>query len=357
MLFATCRQRKVHVKQPVDIIQNGIHVDTVRLDMDDEWAGMTSIIATFTNGATAIDVNYTFGQPLDVPWECLQNTGTLTLHFTGYVGTEKVMTTMLPDSGWNVIQNGEISEQSQQEATPTLLEQIAAVAQSVRDDADNGVFDGAGVPEGGTAGQFLKKKSGTDYDTEWADTAAPVLSVNGKTGAVELDAYDVDALPNTTVIPAYLHQLSADSSHRTVTDTEKATWNAKQNKLTAGQNITISGNVISASGGGGGTSDHNALSNRDAANQHPMSAISGLEDALTGKQDTIADIATIRSGATLGATAVQPEAGKGLFSGSYNDLTDKPTIPPAVTDAHINSLIDAKLGDLDTAVTMLEGVV
>lgn len=26
-------------------------------------------------------------------------------------------------------------------------------------------------------------------------------------------------------------------------------------------------------------------------------------------------------------TAVQPEAGKGLFSGSYNDLTDKPTIP------------------------------
>lgn len=28
-------------------------------------------------------------------------------------------------------------------------------------------------------------------------------------------------------------------------------------------------------------------------------------------------------------TAVQPEAGKGLFSGSYNDLTDKPTIPDA----------------------------
>lgn len=28
---------------------------------------------------------------------------------------------------------------------------------------------------------------------------------------------------------------------------------------------------------------------------------------------------------------VQKETGKGLFSGSYNDLTDKPTIPPAVT--------------------------
>ena len=29
--------------------------------------------------------------------------------------------------------------------------------------------DGVGVPEGGTTGQVLKKKSGIDYDTEWAD--------------------------------------------------------------------------------------------------------------------------------------------------------------------------------------------
>ena len=33
------------------------------------------------------------------------------------------------------------------------------------------------------------------------------------------------------------------------------------------------------------------------------------------------------------------------FSGSWNDLTDKPTIPEAVTDDHINSLIDAKMSD------------
>lgn len=109
--------------------------------------------------------------------------------------------------------------------------------------------------------------------------------------------------------------------------------------------------------GGGGTADHRDLTNRDAANQHPMSAIGGLADALSGKQETVADLETIRSGAALGATAVQPEAGKGLFSGNYNDLTNKPTIPPAVTDAHINSLIDAKLGDLESAVTLLEGVV
>ena len=114
--------------------------------------------------------------------------------------------------------------------------------------------------------------------------------------------------------------------------------------------------------GGGGTSDHSQLTNRDATNQHPITAITGLQTALDGKadaadipslegyateayvqsyhdntkQDIINDLATIRSGAALGATAVQPETGKGLFSGSYNDLTDKPTIPAAVTEGTVS---------------------
>ena len=29
--------------------------------------------------------------------------------------------------------------------------------------------DGVGVPSGGTTGQILRKRSGTDYDTYWAD--------------------------------------------------------------------------------------------------------------------------------------------------------------------------------------------
>ena len=136
----------------------------------------------------------------------------------------------------------------------------------------------------------------------------------------------------------------------------------------------------------GGTSDHRQLTNRDAENQHPITAITGLQTALDGKQpsgdyatrgeldaladivdgkadaadipslegyateayvqnyhdntkqDIITDLATIRSGASKGATAVQPEAGKGLFSGSYNDLTDKPTIPAVTEESVTNAL-------------------
>lgn len=86
-----------------------------------------------------------------------------------------------------------------------------------------------------------------------------VFSVNGKTGTVVLDAGDVGAradtwvptaaqvgaradtwmptaaqvgaLPDTTAIPTSLAQLSGDSTHRVVTDSEKSGWNGKQNAI------------------------------------------------------------------------------------------------------------------------------
>ena len=63
---------------------------------------------------------------------------------------------------------------------------------------------------------------------------------------------------------------------------------------------------------------------------------------LATKQDIISDLATIRSGAEAGATAVQPaalseyaktsELATVATSGSYNDLTNKPTIPTTTSE-------------------------
>lgn len=55
-------------------------------------------------------------------------------------------------------------------------------------------------------------------------------------------------------------------------------------------------------------------------------------DRWQDKQDAISDLATIRSGASKGATAIQrADLADVATSGSYNDLTDKPNIPTAVT--------------------------
>ena len=175
---------------------------------------------------TAVDMALT-GSSCEVPHEVLASAGG---HLKiGVYGTknegQKVTPTIWADAG-PILEGAEPSEVDPTPATESLVQQILeaaeaaeTIAQSVRDDADNGAFDGAdgqdgvsptissssitgghrltitdangtstvdvmngadgqdgqqgpagpGVPAGGTTGQVLKKKSGTDYDTEWGD--------------------------------------------------------------------------------------------------------------------------------------------------------------------------------------------
>ena len=131
----------------------------------------------------------------------------------------------------------------------------------------------------------------------------------------------------------------------------------KQEKLVAGDNITIVGNVISSIGGGGGEGGGGSIDLSAYAKK------ADVESALEGKQDTISDLATIRSGAAKGATALQSytetdpvymadkpslalkteipdisgkvdksELSSVATSGSYDDLINKPIIPSKTSD-------------------------
>lgn len=65
---------------------------------------------------------------------------------------------------------------------------------------------------------------------------------------------------------------------------------------------------------------------------------SAMNTALAGKQDTIPDLSTIRSGAAAGATAVQPgDLATVATTGSYDDLSDKPSIPAAQVNSDWNA--------------------
>lgn len=190
MLYATVRQRKIHVKNPVTVIQNGIGVDWLVLDMDDEWKDMTSIVCVFTNGDTAKEMLHTFGQPVQVPWECLKETGLLSVSCTGYVGSEKVMTTMMPDSFWNVVQNGPVTGDTPMEPTATLYEQVLAAAGAANaaatqaaevsaqlvQDKENGVFDGEdGVSPKVSVGTVTTGASGGEAKVTQTGTATDVV--------------------------------------------------------------------------------------------------------------------------------------------------------------------------------------
>lgn len=198
MLYATVRQRKIYVKSPVTVIQNGVNVDTLILDMDEEWKEMTSIVCVFTNGEVAKQVLHTFGNTLTVPWECLASTGSLILSVTGFVGEEKVMTTAKSETGWNIVQNGTPNGDASAAPTPQLLQQVTAAADSANSAATaannaataatnakntleqaaaNGDFDGS-TPEIGKNGNWYIDGKDTGNPSSGADGKTPVVGVD-----------------------------------------------------------------------------------------------------------------------------------------------------------------------------------
>ena len=102
----------------------------------------------------------------------------------------------------------------------------------------------------------------------------------------------------------------------------------KQDKLISGTNIkTINGIPILGEGNiiisGGGT--EGGVSYEE------------VEQMLAGKQNVIDDLDSIREGASKGATALQEEDLSSVaISGDYNDLTNKPTIPSAITEETVS---------------------
>ena len=89
-------------------------------------------------------------------------------------------------------------------------------------------------------------------------------------------------------------------------------------------------------GGGGGASVWGQITG-DIDDQ------TDLKNALAAKQDAIANLATIESGAAAGATAVQPgDLATVATSGDYDDLLNKPTIPAAQVQADWNEADNTK---------------
>lgn len=128
-------------------------------------------------------------------------------------------------------------------------------------------------------------------------------------------AWDAASTWVTTNGANVLSHLSDSIKH--ITAAERTAWNGKQDKLVAGDNITIAadGKTISATGGGGGVAgdvetveaQQIAIPSKlsDFENDSGFVTNSAVEAALADKQDTISDLESIRSGAGKGATALQ----------------------------------------------------
>lgn len=126
-----------------------------------------------------------------------------------------------------------------------------------------------------------------------------------------------------------------------------ADFNEVQEKLVAGQGVTIEGNVISAPSLVQVNSDWNATSGvQEILNKPDLDVFATKTEVnagLAGKQNTIPDLAAIRSGAQAGASAVQPsDLAAVATTGNYNDLNNRPNLTVYATKTEVNTGLATK---------------
>ena len=196
-----------------------------------------------------------------------------------------------------------------------------------------------------------------------ADTNILVQSTSPVNKYITSGTYTGEADNTEPLTPTDKQQM--ESAIQQNTDDITQLQNNKQDVLISGENIkTInnesilgSGNINIEGGGSGGTSDYTHLTNKPSINNVTLNGNKSLNDlgiqpkgnyltsetdptvptyvknitqanitSWNNKQNSISDLSTIRSGASAGATAVQPsDLATVATSGSYNDLSNKPS--------------------------------
>ena len=156
---------------------------------------------------------------------------------------------------------------------------------------------------------------------------APVTSVNNKTGAVQLNASDVGALPDTTVIPSKTSQLDNDSGFITDIPIASATQLGGV-KIGAGLSVTENG-VLSATGGG--TAD--AVEWNNVLDKPTTIAGYGITDAKIENGTITLGNKTITPLTSAPVTSVNSKTGAVVLTANDVGALPSDTVIPTVNNA------------------------
>lgn len=265
-------------------------------------------------------------------------------HFKGGANIEIVDN---PDGTQTIHASGEVS------STDTVARE--AIIEHVQDD-DN--------PH-----KVTKSQIGLGNVDNTADIAKPIstatqTALNAKANATDVyTKTEVDALINNIDVPTALADLTDDSTHRLVTDTEKAKINGLANIKTIGVGLNlddVTGELTATGGGTGGTTNYNDLSNKPQINSVVLSgnktsadlgladasdiptALSDLTDDVTHRTVTDTEKSTWNSKqSALDSTQ--------LFA--VNSGIDSTKVAQIATNASDISTLQTQMGDVNTALT------
>ena len=186
------------------------------------------------------------------------------------------------------------------------------------------------------------KFNGTDWHYEYtlnnsSFTAAEKAAIDSGIDSAKVAIYDA-------------HVANGDIH---VTAADKTAWNGKQDAISdlstirsgaaAGATAVQPGDLATVATTGAysdlsGTPTIPVVDQTYSASSANAQSGVAVASAISGKQDTISDLSTIRSGAAAGATAVQPgDLATVATTGAYSDLSGTPTVDQTYSAASTNA--------------------
>jgi hypothetical protein len=156
-------------------------------------------------------------------------------------------------------------------------------------------LDGVGVPQGGATGQVLKKVSGDDYATEWADEAAALASQWGGISGTLSNQTDLQNALNAKANTSHTH-VKADITDFAHNHDDRYYTETETDSLLSGKANTSHTHIIGDTTGLQAALDSKAAS----THTHVISDTTGLQTALDGKASSththvISDVTSLQT--------------------------------------------------------------
>ena len=254
----------------------------------------------------------------------LYGDGTILVPFNSLavIQDESDMITLRKSASWDIFLSGrydtDFNYGSKEDAVDALKEAL---------------FDETGISEEEVQQMIDAATSGIPSSQVIEQLRTDVNAVSGEVDTLQDDvASKADASALTAVNDALTAHTSNTSIH--VTSADKSNWDAKQDALTAGENITISGNVISAENNiiELTQEEYDALVDKDpdalyiitdaqSINMNDYATKTEVDAALSGKADTSALTAVSGDVSTLSGEIDGIEGNISILSGDIDDLS------------------------------------
>ena len=201
------RERRVTVDYPT-IIQNNVNTDTIELDLDGEWDGMSVVLVLGPcGGATELAWH---GEPLTLPSALAEDTGGIDVSVVGYSsdGETRLVTVAAP-SLLNVIKSGCTVGEEPGDETPDLIGQLVAAGDAANKAAQ--AANTAAKAANDAAASATSAASAADTAKQNADAAT--TAANNAASAANTAKQNADAATSNANVAASAANTAASSAN------------------------------------------------------------------------------------------------------------------------------------------------